>query len=233
MADADHDRRRAATWPRPRRAATCGSRSAAPSTGFERYDDAVAAEDGDALDDPVLGHSMLYTSGTSGRPKGVLRPPSSDAALTAINLFGYDADRGDVHLCTGPLYHAAPLAFSLAIPLAFGVGVVVMESWDAADALRAHRRAPRQPHAHGADDVPPHALVARRRARAADVSSLRMVLHGAAPCPVAVKQRLIDWLGPIVWEYYAATEGTGTLRRLARRGWPVRARSASRWSRDW
>jgi long-chain acyl-CoA synthetase len=178
--------------------------------GFESYDEAVSSEEGDALDDPVLGHSMLYTSGTSGRPKGVLRPPSSDAALTAVNLFGYDAERGDVHLCTGPLYHAAPLAFSLAIPLAYGVGVVVMESWDASDALALigdHRVS----HTHMVPTMFHRllSLPADERAQA-EVSSMRMVLHGAAPCPVGVKQRLIEWLGPIVWEYYAATEGTGT-----------------------
>jgi long-chain acyl-CoA synthetase len=178
--------------------------------GFERYDDAVSAEDGSALDDPVLGHTMLYTSGTSGRPKGVLRPPTTDEAITAINLFGYDAERGDVHLCTGPLYHAAPLAFSLAIPLAFGVGVVVMESWDASDALALideHQIS----HTHMVPTMFHRMLSLPAETRdGADVSSLRMVLHGAAPCPVSVKRRLIDWLGPIVWEYYAATEGTGT-----------------------
>jgi long-chain acyl-CoA synthetase len=178
--------------------------------GFESYDDAVSAEHGGELDDPVLGQSMLYTSGTSGRPKGVLRPPSSDAALTAVNLFDYDADRGDVHLCTGPLYHAAPLAFSLAIPLAYGVGVVVMESWDASDALAlidTHRVS----HTHMVPTMFHRMLSLPADERAGtDVSSLRLVLHGAAPCPVGVKQRLIEWLGPIVWEYYAATEGTGT-----------------------
>jgi len=178
--------------------------------GFERYDDAVAVEDGGALDDPVLGHSMLYTSGTSGRPKGVHRPPSSDAAITAINLFGYDAGRGDVHLCTGPLYHAAPLAFSLAIPLAYGVGVVVMESWDASAAL-ALVEEHRVSHTHMVPTMF-HRLLSLPpdQRQQADVSSLRMVLHGAAPCPIAVKRRLIEWVGPIVWEYYAATEGTGT-----------------------
>jgi long-chain acyl-CoA synthetase len=178
--------------------------------GFERYDGAVSAEDGAPLDDPVLGHSMLYTSGTSGRPKGVLRPPSTDAAITAINLFDYDAERGDVHLCTGPLYHAAPLAFSLAIPLAYGVGVVVMESWDASAALALideHAVS----HTHMVPTMFHRMLSLPEDERAdADVSSLRMVLHGAAPCPTVVKQRLIEWLGPIVWEYYAATEGTGT-----------------------
>jgi long-chain acyl-CoA synthetase len=178
--------------------------------GFESYEEAVAAESGDELGDPVLGGSMLYTSGTSGRPKGVHRPPANESVYTAVNLFGYEADRGDVHLCTGPLYHAAPLAFSLAIPLGYGCGVVLMDHWDAEEALvliQEHGVS----HTHMVPTMFHRMLSLSDETRAAhDVSSLRMVLHGAAPCPVVVKQRLIEWIGPIVLEYYAATEGTGT-----------------------
>src|SRR5690606_5610239 len=95
--------------------------------GFASYDDAVSGEDPADLVDPVLGGTMLYTSGTTGRPKGVHRaqpPPSSSLA----HVFGYEAGRS-VHLCTGPLYHAAPLAFSLSAPLAAGAGVVLMDGW--------------------------------------------------------------------------------------------------------
>ncbi len=173
------------------------------------YDTLLAAEDGSDLADPVLGTSMLYTSGTTGRPKGVHRPSGATTASTTLNLFGY-AEDGDRHLCTGPLYHAAPLLFSLALPLNFGAGVVLMEQWDAEEALRLiDRHAVTHTHMvptmfHRLLSLPPEV-----RGRY-DLSTLRSVLHGAAPCPVPVKQRLMDWLGPVVWEYYAATEGLGT-----------------------
>jgi long-chain acyl-CoA synthetase len=117
---------------------------------------------------------------------------------------------GDVHLCTGPLYHAAPLLFSLTVPLLVGVRTVVMDGWDAEECLRlveAHRVT----HTHMVPTMFHRLLALPDDVRAAaDVSSLRYVVHGAAPCPVAVKQRLIEWLGPVVHEYYAATEGLGT-----------------------
>lgn len=175
--------------------------------GFESYEAAIGAESGDDLEDPEPGGSMLYTSGTTGRPKGVRRPP---AAAAAVNLYGYQEGGDDVHLCTGPLYHAAPLAFSLAAPLAWGVGVVLMEQWDPEEALRLIDRH-RVTHTHMVPTMFHRllSLPAETRQRW-DLSSLRFVLHGAAPCPVTVKAALIDWLGPIVWEYYAATEGAGT-----------------------
>jgi long-chain acyl-CoA synthetase len=178
--------------------------------GTVSYDDLLAAESPDDLDDPTPGTTMLYTSGTTGRPKGVKRPPGATGATTSINLFGYEEGGSDVHLCTGPLYHAAPLAFSLAIPLNFGVGVVLMERWDAEDALALIDRY-RVTHTHMVPTMFHRLLSLPEDVRARyDITSLRSVLHGAAPCPVSVKQRLIEWLGPIVWEYYAATEGIGT-----------------------
>ncbi|HEY8544273.1 MAG TPA: AMP-binding protein, partial [Acidimicrobiales bacterium] len=176
-------------------------------SGFESYDAALDAEDATDIDDPSLGTSMLYTSGTTGRPKGVYRP--EPATSVTANLFGYGP--GDRHLCTGPLYHAAPLAFSLSIPLSHGVGVVLMDRWDAAEALRlveAHRIT----HTHMVPTMFHRLLSLPEEVRTAhDLSSLRSVLHGAAPCPVTVKRQIIEWLGPIVVEYYAATEGTACI----------------------
>ncbi len=177
--------------------------------GAEAYDGLLEAEDGTDLEDPVLGTSMLYTSGTTGRPKGVARPPTPSATLD-VNIGGYVEDDVDRHLCTGPLYHAAPLAFSLAVPLHYGVGVVLMERWDAEDALRLIEDLSIT-HTHMVPTMFHRLLSLPEETRQRyDVSSLRYILHGAAPCPVVTKQRLIAWLGPIVSEYYAATEGLGT-----------------------
>ena len=182
--------------------------------GFEMYNEFVAEEDGSDIEDPVLGTQMLYTSGTTGRPKGVHREGQAPSALAAVNFCGYDESYQtsvDAHLLTGPLYHAAPLAFSVAVPFLYGVPVVIMDHWDPVETLRLIEQ-------HGITHthmVPTmfHRLLAlpddvKERY---DHSSLRFIIHGAAPCPVPVKQRLIEWLGPVVVEYYAATEGLGTI----------------------
>jgi long-chain acyl-CoA synthetase len=176
--------------------------------GFEGYEAAIAAQDGTDIDDPVLGRSMLYTSGTTGRPKGVHRPevpPTSGLG----RMFRYEPGE-TMHLCTGPLYHAAPLAFSLSVPLGAGVGVVMMDSWSpelTLELVAAHGIT----HSHMVPTMFHRLLALPDEVRhAADVSTLRSVLHGAAPCPVSVKKAIIDWWGPVLLEYYAATEGTGT-----------------------
>jgi len=151
---------------------------------------------------------MLYTSGTTGRPKGVFR--KNLAARRGSIDHGYEPDGGDRHLLTGPLYHAAPLGFSLKVPLAHGATVVMMDAWDAEEALRLIDGY-RVTHTHMVPTMFHRLLALPDDTRSRyDVSSLCFVVHGAAPCPAVVKRRMIDWLGPIITEYYAATEGSGT-----------------------
>ncbi|HEX6312490.1 MAG TPA: AMP-binding protein [Acidimicrobiia bacterium] len=179
-----------------------------PIDGFEPYEGALAAEPGDGLADPSLGWSMLYTSGTTGRPKGVHRNQAPVSAKLAAGMAGYRP--GDVHLCTGPLYHAAPLLFSMSVPLLVGVPVVLTDGWDARRCLRLIEEQ-RVTHTHMVPTMFHRLLALPDDVRmGADISSLRYVIHGAAPCPVPVKRRLIEWIGPVVHEYYAATEGLGT-----------------------
>jgi long-chain acyl-CoA synthetase len=174
--------------------------------GFERYADVLASASPVLGFAPEAGGSMLYTSGTTGNPKGVHHRP---APIRIPNIAGYAP--GDANLCTGPLYHAAPLNISLIAAISHGATVVLMDQWDAAATLELVERH----HITHTHMVPTmfHRLLALPDAvrTAHDTSSLRLVVHGAAPCPVHVKQGIIEWFGPIVVEYYAATEGTGTL----------------------
>jgi long-chain acyl-CoA synthetase len=182
-----------------------------PIPGFESYDEVVAKESAEDVSDPILGSSMLYTSGTTGRPKGVYRrvtPPS--ALLELLDRAGRYRPGEDLALCTGPLYHAAPLALNLRVPIAGGIGVYLMDRWDAEETLRLIEQH-RITHTHMVPTMF-HRLLSlpEETRRRYDLSSLRFVLHGAAPCPVEIKQSMMDWLGPIIYEYYAATEGGGT-----------------------
>ena len=179
--------------------------------GFDSYEEVIAAEDGSDIDDPTPGGTMLYTSGTTGRPKGVNRDRAAavGAQATTAATASYQAGES-VHLCTGPLYHAAPLAFSLNIPLLSGAGVVLMDGWDAEETLRLIEQH-RVTHTHMVPTMFHRLLSLPEETRGRyDISSLVYIIHGAAPCPVSVKKAMIDWVGPIIHEYYAATEGAGT-----------------------
>jgi long-chain acyl-CoA synthetase len=177
--------------------------------GFERWESLIANEDGADLADPVLGQRMLYTSGTTGRPKGVWRKPeTTPGALLAKcrETAACDPSR-DVALVTGPLYHAAPLGLNLLVPFGAGVGMVLMDKWDAEEALRLIDR-DRVTHTHLVATMFHRLLQLPAEVKARyDTSSLRWVVHGAAPTPVHVKRAMIDWWGPVLYEYYAATEG--------------------------
>ena len=181
--------------------------------GFEPYSELLAEASGSDLDEPVLGNQMMYTSGTTGRPKGVLRDSSAPQSATVVQLVPTAAYRPgeDLHLCTGPLYHAAPLNFSITAPLSAGVGVELMARWDAERALDLIDTAG-VTHTHMVPTMFQRLLALPAEQRSArDVGSLRFVIHGAAPCPIAVKRAMIDWWGPVIHEYYAATEGVASI----------------------
>lgn len=174
--------------------------------GSAHYSQVLAASPAAELAAPVVGSLMLYTSGTTGRPKGVYKRTAEWIEPQFEGSFA-DYRPGDVQLCAGPAYHAAPLLFDLRWPLASGVPIVLLEQWDTAEVLAALARH-RVTHAHMVPTMFQRLLAvpAEERARH-DLSALRYVLHGAAPCPLPVKHALIDWLGPVITEYYAATEG--------------------------
>ena len=185
--------------------------------GFERYDDVVAAESAEPLDDECEGREMLYSSGTTGRPKGVRKPlpgtplgdPESPPVQIARGMFGASGGQVVVYLCPAPLYHSAPLVFSMSWQR-LGATVVVMESFDPAQCLELIERY-RVTHAQFVPTMFIRMLRLPEAERTRyDLSSLRSVMHSAAPCPVAVKRQMIDWWGPIIDEYYSGTEDIGS-----------------------
>ncbi|MBE1535573.1 acyl-CoA synthetase [Actinomadura algeriensis] len=183
--------------------------------GFDRYDDLLAAEPAEPLPDECEGREMLYSSGTTGRPKGVRKPlprtrfgdPASAPVQIAEGIVAGGA-RGSVYLSPAPLYHGAPLVFSMSMHR-LGAAVVVMERFDALLCLRLIERH-RVTHAQFVPTMFIRMLRLPREERERfDTSSLTTVTHGAAPCPVPVKRRMLEWWGPIIHEYYSGTEDVG------------------------
>ncbi|MEV6909594.1 acyl-CoA synthetase [Amycolatopsis sp. NPDC051071] len=185
-------------------------------TGFRRIEELGSGEGDGRPGRRTAGSPMLYTSGTTGRPKGVRRPltgadPDSvpGASTWFFGIFGLAPHDNHVHLCGSPLYHTAVLNF-VAISLQLGHPAVLMDRWDAEDMLRLIDRH-RVTHSHMVPTQFRRLLGLPDDVRAAyDLSSLRVMIHGAAPCPLEVKRRMLEWWGPVVTEYYAATEGGGT-----------------------
>ena len=181
--------------------------------GWTAYESALAAQPAERISDESAGGDMLYSSGTTGRPKGVFVPPldvAIDAPTTMTEfmtkLYGLDAH--SVYLSPAPLYHAAPLRYTMGVQRMGGT-VVVMAHFDAENYLRLVQQY-RVTHSQLVPTMFVRMLKLPEATRHAyDLSSLRCAIHAAAPCPVPVKQRMIDWWGPILWEYYAGTEGNG------------------------
>lgn len=181
--------------------------------GWLAYEAQMDAQPATRIADECAGGDMLYSSGTTGRPKGVFAAPSLgpiDEPIVLVDVMRnrYGVSQDTRYLSPAPLYHAAPLRFNMNV-LRLGGTCVIMEHFDAEAFLRlvqAHRITHTQ--------LVPTMFVrmlklpAEVRARH-DVSSLRCAIHAAAPCPIPVKRQMIDWWGPILWEYYAGTEGNG------------------------
>ena len=173
----------------------------------------AAERSGERLVDPVEGSDLTYSSGTTGRPKGVLRPFTGQPLGTTLvpgrmgkAFLGMGSDT--VYLSPAPMYHTAPLRWSMDV-IALGGTVIVMERFDAEAVLAAIE----QHEVTHAQFVPTmfHRLLRlpEETRNRYELSSLRAVVHAAAPCPRQVKQAMLEWWGPIIHEYYGGTEGAG------------------------
>ena len=183
------------------------------SAHYDSYESAVAAQEATPLADRFEGTDMLYSSGTTGRPKGIAfvykpEPLGTAPGLLMLAQFVFGFNEQTVYLSPAPLYHAAPLRFNMAVHRLGGT-TVIMEHFDENEYLAA---IPKFKVSH--TQVVPTMFVRMLKLPDAqrtkhDVSTLKTVIHAAAPCPVEVKRKMIDWWGPIIHEYYAGTEGNG------------------------
>jgi long-chain acyl-CoA synthetase len=186
-----------------------------PGEGSRVYNLAEAAAEFPAtpIADESLGGAMLYSSGTTGRPKGVLRPlpdqpPDEPLSALAARLNVWRFREGQIYLSPAPLYHSAPLA-GVGGTIRRGGTAVVMERFDAEHFLELVEQY-RVTHTQLVPTMFSRMLKLPEAARRAyDLSSLEVAIHAAAPCPVPVKEVMIDWWGPIILEYYGATEAMG------------------------
>ena len=185
----------------------------APAPGFESWEAVVDAAPPTPIADSAQGLDMLYSSGTTGRPKGVKWPmPQAPAGQRTMlvnllaPLFGYE--RGCQYLSPAPLYHAAPLRHCMTV-IKLGGTVFIMETFDAERSLK-YVEQHRITHSQWVPTMFVRMLKLDDQLRLRyDLSSMQVAVHAAAPCPVDIKQRMLDWWGPIIFEYYAGTENNG------------------------
>ena len=184
-----------------------------PGGPYESWEDAIAPLQDVPVADEQLGAPMPYSSGTTGRPKGILRPlteahPGEELIATKGIIALWRFRKEMVYLSPAPLYHSAPQV-SVALTLRLGSTAVVMEHFDPASYLELVARY-RVTHSQVVPTMFSRLLKLPEDVRkSADISSLEVVIHAAAPCPVQVKEQMIEWFGPIILEYYAATEANG------------------------
>ena len=184
-----------------------------PDGPFEPLAAALAEHPAERVDDEELGAAMLYSSGTTGQPKGILRPlpeihPGTPLPTMEFVRFMFRFREGMTYLSPAPLYHSAPQA-SVSAGMRLGATSVIMERFDPAqflDLVGTHRVT----HSQMVPTMFSRLLKLPENVRtAADLSSLECIIHAAAPCPVPVKEQMIEWFGPIIVEYYGATEANG------------------------
>ncbi|MBL8363260.1 MAG: AMP-binding protein [Rubrivivax sp.] len=219
-----------ARCPRVRRCLVVGGGEAVRALGdarFVDYAEAVARHPDTPIADEWLGTPMLYSSGTTGRPKGILRPLPENPPSQPLPLFHFlnklwQCEEGMRYLSPAPLYHSAPQA-NVSLAIRNGGTVVIMEHYDPEQYLALVQRH-RITHTQLVPTMFSRMLKLPEEVRARyDLSSLKIAIHAAAPCPVPVKEQMIGWWGPIIHEYYGATEAMGftacdTAEWLAHRG---------------
>jgi long-chain acyl-CoA synthetase len=187
--------------------------------GFRRYEELKDGKPTTLPDNRTTGAIMNYTSGTTGRPKGVRRKlPGVAPETMAVSfggmllLFGLQPHDDNVHICGSPLYHTAVLVFAGGA-LHLGFAVVLMDKWTPEGMLSLIDQY-RVTNSHMVPTQFHRLLALPDEVKGKyDVSSLRHMVHAAAPCPPDVKRRMIQWWGPVIDEYYAASEGGGTIVR--------------------
>jgi acyl-CoA synthetase (AMP-forming)/AMP-acid ligase II len=182
--------------------------------GLLSWQKALAAQPADRIADESAGFHMVYSSGTTGRPKGIRLPltggPADEPHMLAERISGrYGVGEGSVILSPAPLYHTAPLAYGM-VAHRLGATLVVMDKFDAEETLRLIERY-RVTFMQMVPTMFVRLLALPEAVRSHyDLSSLGKIVHAAAPCPIGIKRQMIEWLGPIIYEYYGGSEGNGS-----------------------
>jgi long-chain acyl-CoA synthetase len=180
---------------------------------FVNYETWRGSEPTTPIDDENLGIAMLYSSGTTGRPKGILRPMPVSLPSEPLPLWGFlntlwKYRDGLTYLSPAPLYHSAPQA-AVGLAIRRGGTVIVMEHFDPEQYLSLVEKY-KVTHSQLVPTMFSRMLKLPEEVRTKyDLSTLEVAVHAAAPCPVPVKEQMIQWWGPIIEEYYGATEGLG------------------------
>lgn len=194
--------------------------------GYEDYTQAIANFPAENLNEEPAGSFMLYSSGTTGRPKGILKPlpknliSDEQSAIGGLQKRLWNFDENTVYLSPSPLYHSAPVGFCMATQ-SLGGTVIMLPRFNELQALQAIQEY-KVTHSQWVPTMFSRMLkLAEADRQVFNLSSQKVVIHAAAPCPRQVKQKMFDWWGPIIYEYYAGTEGNG-LTHVTPEAWLTR-----------